>query len=132
MFFLEHYESDSENPYFYLWVISSIVSSCYTYTWDIKMDWGLFEVYEGDNKFLREEIVYSSTVIKIYLNYYYPNFFQRFYYFAIVEDFILRFAWVTTYMNSKLKFVPYDILSTLLPPLEVFRYVIKLLSYGFN
>lgn len=24
------------------------------------MDWGLFECFSGDNKFLREEIVYSS------------------------------------------------------------------------
>jgi len=30
------------------------------------MDWGLFDVYEGDNKFLREEIVYGSTVMLTY------------------------------------------------------------------
>jgi hypothetical protein len=27
------------------------------------MDWGLFDAKPGDNKFLREEIVYSSTVM---------------------------------------------------------------------
>jgi len=26
------------------------------------MDWGLFDKKAGDNKYLREEIVYSSTV----------------------------------------------------------------------
>ncbi len=51
-------------------------SSLYTYTWDIKMDWGLFDKNSGENKFLREEIVYSS---------------KRYYYFAIIEDFALRY-----------------------------------------
>lgn len=56
------YDNLSENPYFYLWITASLISSCYAYTWDIKMDWGLFEPKAGDNKFLREEIVYSYTV----------------------------------------------------------------------
>lgn len=56
------YTFTSENPYFYLWVLCYILSSCYAYTWDIKMDWGLFDKKAGDNKYLREEIVYSSTV----------------------------------------------------------------------
>jgi len=60
--FLDKYETVSENPYFYLWVMASVLSSCYAYTWDIKMDWGLFDKKAGDNKYLREEIVYSSTV----------------------------------------------------------------------
>lgn len=38
------------------------MSSCFTYTWDIKLDWGLFDSNAGENKFLREEIVYSSPV----------------------------------------------------------------------
>lgn len=56
------YGPDADNPYFHLWVLASIISSCYAYTWDIKLDWGLFDSKAGDNKFLREEIVYSSTV----------------------------------------------------------------------
>lgn len=60
----EDYQMSSENPYFYLWILASIISSCYAYTWDIKMDWGLFDKKAGDNKFLREEIVYSSAVSK--------------------------------------------------------------------
>ena len=56
------YDSPFENPYFYLYVCSQLASSIYTYTWDIKMDWGLFDKNAGDNRFLREELVYSTQV----------------------------------------------------------------------
>lgn len=52
----------TNNPYLYLWILASIVSSCYAYTWDIKMDWGLLEWKADDNRFLREETVYASNV----------------------------------------------------------------------
>lgn len=61
-YIFEGYQNLTENPYFYLWITSSLISSCYAYTWDIKMDWGLFEHKAGDHKFLREEVVYSYTV----------------------------------------------------------------------
>lgn len=51
-----------QNAFFYMWVISCVVSTCYTYTWDIKMDWGLFDKNAGENKFLREEVVYAYKV----------------------------------------------------------------------
>lgn len=60
--FLENYPLSTDNPWFWLWIIASIVSSVYAYTWDIKMDWGLLDAKSGDSRFLREEIVYSSTV----------------------------------------------------------------------
>ena len=44
---------------FALWVASAIVSTCYTFTWDVKMDWGLFE---GKYK-LRSELIYQKKVI---------------------------------------------------------------------
>lgn len=56
------YENTFDNPFTILWILSSVISSCYAYTWDIKMDWGLFDKNANENKFLREEIVYSSTV----------------------------------------------------------------------
>jgi len=59
--FIGSHLGDTNNPYFYLWIIASIVSSCYAYAWDIKMDWGLLEM-KGENKCLREETVYSSNV----------------------------------------------------------------------
>ena len=54
--------SDEQGPYFYLWIIAAFVSSCYTLTWDIKMDWGLLDKNAGENRFLREEIVYAHKV----------------------------------------------------------------------
>lgn len=44
-----------------------MISSIYTYTWDIKMDWGLFNKNSGEYTFLREEIVYDNTVRFAYL-----------------------------------------------------------------
>ncbi|XP_969695.2 solute carrier family 53 member 1 [Tribolium castaneum] len=95
-----------ESPFFYLWITASLISSCYAYTWDIKLDWGLFDSKAGDNKFLREEIVYSST---------------WFYYFAIVEDFILRFGWAFSMSLTEMGYVHADLMVTILAPLEVFR-----------
>lgn len=57
----EKYSKSLENPFFYLWIVSAIVSSFYAYGWDIFMDWGLMTM-DGENKLLRDEIVYSSTV----------------------------------------------------------------------
>lgn len=56
------YATTFDNPYTILWLLSQALSSTYAYTWDIKMDWGLFDRNAGENKFLREEVVYSSTV----------------------------------------------------------------------
>ncbi|XP_012153077.1 solute carrier family 53 member 1 isoform X4 [Megachile rotundata] len=61
----KYYVMSTENPYFYLWITASIMSSCFAYTWDVKLDWGLFDSNAGENKFLREEIVYSSPVSTI-------------------------------------------------------------------
>lgn len=57
----ENYAKSGQNPFFYLWIISAIVSSFYSYGWDIWMDWGLMSL-EGENKILRDETVYPSTV----------------------------------------------------------------------
>jgi hypothetical protein len=100
------YTDQSQNPFLFLFIIASIISSCYAYTWDIKMDWGLFDKSAGENKFLREEIVYSSTF---------------FYYFAIVEDFVLRFAWALSFYLTETGYVTSDLMTSILSPLEVFR-----------
>ena len=67
-----------KNPFLYIWIVASIVGSTYKLIWDIKMDWGFFHKNAGSNKYLREQLVYSS---KIY------------YYGAIVEDIIFRYIW---------------------------------------
>lgn len=63
------YATTFDNPYTTLWLLSQAISSTYAYTWDIKMDWGLFDRNAGENKFLREEIVYSSTVSFDYIKF---------------------------------------------------------------
>lgn len=89
-----------------MWLLASVISSLYAYLWDIKMDWGLFDKNAGENRFLREEIVYSSPY---------------FYYFAIVEDFVLRFAWAIGFSLTENHLISGDILTSILGPLEVFR-----------
>lgn len=94
--------------FFYLWIVFSFISSCYTLIWDLKMDWGLFDRNAGENTFLREEIVYPQ---------------KAYYYCAIVEDVILRFAWTIQISLTSMNIIPYagDIISTVFAPLEVFR-----------
>ncbi|XP_012279516.1 xenotropic and polytropic retrovirus receptor 1 isoform X1 [Orussus abietinus] len=104
--YAKNYEVSTENPYFYLWLMASIVSSCFAYTWDVKLDWGLFDAHIGENKFLREEIVYSSPY---------------YYYFAIVEDFILRFGWAFSLSLTEMGYVHADLMVSIVAPLEVFR-----------
>ena len=56
---------NTRNPrsaYFYLYLASLFINSCYTLAWDIKMDWGFLDRNAGENRFLREEIVYPNKV----------------------------------------------------------------------
>lgn len=94
------------HAFFYLWIVSAVFSSCYTLTWDLKMDWGLLDSNAGENRFLREEIVYA---------------YKAYYYFAIVEDFILRFIWSLTVSLGEGLIIHSEILRTLLVSLEIFR-----------
>lgn len=116
----------TENPYFYLWITASIMSSCFAYTWDIKLDWGLFDNNAGENKFLREEIVYSSPVslnsrTQIKTVYYICIMLQYYYYFAIIEDFVLRFGWAFSLSLTEMGYVHADLMVSIVAPLEVFR-----------
>uniref|UniRef100_A0A3Q4HEY0 Xenotropic and polytropic retrovirus receptor 1a n=1 Tax=Neolamprologus brichardi TaxID=32507 RepID=A0A3Q4HEY0_NEOBR len=106
--FLSEQSHADANTFFYLLIVSSIISSLYTLIWDLRMDWGLFDRGAGENIFLREEIVYPH---------------KAYYYCAIVEDVILRFAWtiqISLITMTKINSVG-DILATMLAPLEVFR-----------
>ncbi|CAF1079183.1 unnamed protein product [Rotaria sordida] len=46
--------------------------------WDVKMDWGLFHKNAGENRFLRDHIIYSS---------------KNYYYYAIIQDLVFRYSW---------------------------------------
>lgn len=74
-----YYDHPATNPYLYVWIVIAFINTCIKFYWDVKMDWGLFSPNAGENKFLRENLVYRA---KIY------------YYLAIVQNFFLRFAWI--------------------------------------
>lgn len=61
--FSSMYKNDWENPFHYLYLIAKLCGTSYKFFWDVKMDWGFFDKNAGENKFLREVIVYSSKVI---------------------------------------------------------------------
>uniref|UniRef100_A0A3Q3XIM8 Xenotropic and polytropic retrovirus receptor 1a n=1 Tax=Mola mola TaxID=94237 RepID=A0A3Q3XIM8_MOLML len=94
--------------FFYLLIVFSTISSLYTLIWDLRMDWGLFDRGAGENTFLREEIVYPH---------------KAYYYCAIIEDVILRFAWTIHISLTTMTTIHSvgDIVATVLAPLEVFR-----------
>ncbi|KAL6442743.1 hypothetical protein ACFW04_002670 [Cataglyphis niger] len=100
------YKSQWENPWLWLWICSCFINSIYSYTWDLKMDWGLLDSNAGENRFLREEVVYSAS---------------WFYYFAIIEDFILRFIWIASFILVECKYISSDLMTSIVAPLEVFR-----------
>lgn len=99
-------EALQNNVFFYLWIISALISTCYTFAWDIKMDWGLLDRNAGENKWLREEIVYPH---------------KSYYYLAVFEDLILRFSWVLTVSIDEDGVIDAEILKTILASFEVFR-----------
>ncbi|MEQ2271281.1 Xenotropic and polytropic retrovirus receptor 1 [Xenotaenia resolanae] len=94
--------------FLYLLIVFSVISSLYTLIWDLRMDWGLFDRGAGENTFLREEIVYPQ---------------KAYYYCAIVEDVILRFAWTIQISLATMtrSHSVGDMVATILAPLEVFR-----------
>ncbi|CAO3628232.1 unnamed protein product [Cunninghamella echinulata] len=59
-----------------MWILASIINSCYTSIWDIKMDWGLLDV-SSYHYLLRDELV----------------FYKWTYYVAMPLDILLRFSW---------------------------------------
>lgn len=86
------YATTFDNPYTTLWLLSQALSSTYAYTWDIKMDWGLFDRNAGENKFLREEIVYSSTVSS-------EMWLHRFHEFKYSNEFISSFTGILLFRD---------------------------------
>ncbi|CAM4807182.1 unnamed protein product [Rotaria magnacalcarata] len=76
---VEYQSRRAANPFLYLWLISSLISSTYKLIWDFKMDYGLFDKNAGENKYLREQIIYSS---------------KAYYYVAIIENIVFRYIWI--------------------------------------
>eukprot|EP01136_Pigoraptor_vietnamica_P022987 Opistho-1_new@74637 len=87
-----------------LWVFASAVATCFTYWWDIKMDWGLWQ--KTGPRFLRRELLFPRI----------------FYYICMVGDLLMRMLWTLTISPQILGIsLPSDILRTCLAFAELFR-----------
>eukprot|EP00743_Colponemidia_sp_Colp-15_P003538 GILK01003818.1.p1 GENE.GILK01003818.1~~GILK01003818.1.p1 ORF type:complete len:823 (+),score=116.33 GILK01003818.1:2051-4519(+) len=62
----------------WIWVICAVISTAYSFMWDIKMDWGFLQP-NSKFRFLRNKLAYSHIGV---------------YYVAIVTNFLLRCSWV--------------------------------------
>ncbi|UJR20091.1 hypothetical protein I4U23_023223 [Adineta vaga] len=67
-----------KNPFVYAWIIAALINSTFKIIWDIKMDWGLFHKNAGENRFLRDHIIYPS---------------KNYYYYAMIQDVVFRYSW---------------------------------------
>ncbi|OAQ27980.1 EXS-domain-containing protein, partial [Linnemannia elongata AG-77] len=90
------------------YIVISLVTSSYTFAWDIHMDWGLLQFGKRGgaafgNPFLRPELVYSRKEV---------------YYLAIVLDFFGRFSWILRFVLMDVNVM---ILSFSLALVEVLR-----------
>ncbi|KAI8061568.1 EXS family-domain-containing protein, partial [Gongronella butleri] len=85
----------------YLSIFMSIISSVYTATWDVKMDWGLVQP-QSQYLFLRDELVFHRWV----------------YYLAVPINTFLRFSWALSFAGLN---VHPDILTFVLAVMEGMR-----------
>ncbi|CAF3563282.1 unnamed protein product [Rotaria sordida] len=104
-----HFLDDpTSNPFLYVWILASFIGATYKLIWDLRMDWGFFDSNAGENKFLRDQIVYPS---KLY------------YYAAIVEDVIFRYIWIiNVFMQFRTHSAEYaDVIGFIFGLIEIFR-----------
>ena len=88
-----------------VWFIFTFISSCYSFAWDIKMDFGLLQ--KGKNYPLRDKLYYKKKYI---------------YYLISILDFFLRFLWLITLSPEVINaFIRPESLSIILSSLEIFR-----------
>lgn len=119
-----------------IWIVAAVFTSILTAWWDIIYDFGLFNSYDDKSEsehgnlgkqnsitsrdsfkefskkkkpreypFLRKELVYPVWV----------------YYFAIIEDCILRFGWMLTVSLTEFSGIEAGLVVSLLAPMEMFR-----------
>ena len=93
------------------WFLSHIVSSIFTLYWDLINDWGLLN-RKSKNFLLREELIYGHGLT------------NWIYHIAMIEDTILRFAWLAHYFMKTSVWqsaIGHAILTTIFGLLEIFR-----------
>ena len=104
-----HYlNNPTSNPFLYLWIFSSFIGSTYKCIWDLKMDWGFFEKNPGENKLLRDQIVYPS---------------KFYYYAAMIENILFRYIWIiNVFMQFRTRSAEYaDVIGFIFGLIEIFR-----------
>ena len=91
-----------------------LLSTMYSYGWDLYMDWGLLRTTEKYYWGLREDrkILYH----------------QVFYYFAIVTNFLLRFCWTIFVWKNLFKLEAADSSESQFDPLEAYKVQFLVLS----
>lgn len=72
----------------WLYISWRIFTTLYAYSWDIRVDWGLLMRKKPDEKYhysywLRDRLMYPAY----------------FYYFAVVTNLLLRFAWLISLID---------------------------------
>jgi len=101
---LLHSVFPNDSGFLVLWILSILTSTCYTYTWDIKKDWGLGM---RSNQYLRPRLLYRN---------------KKFYYAAMVANLIMRFMWTLTISPQAMGIIINPILfATILAGVEIVR-----------
>ena len=87
------------------WLIIALTSSCYSYSWDMVMDYGLLE--QGPNYPLRNKLIYKKKFI---------------YFTAMTLNFFGRFAWMLTISPEVVyKFIRPEFFLMMIYLIEAFR-----------
>ncbi|XP_047312082.1 phosphate transporter PHO1 homolog 3-like [Impatiens glandulifera] len=86
-------------------VISSALATAFGMYWDIVMDWGLLQ-RNSKNRWLRDKLLIPHKSV---------------YYFAIVLNTLLRFAWMQTVLNFQVSFMHRQAMISLVALLEIIR-----------
>ena len=105
---MQYLDDPTANPFLYIWILATFIGATYKVIWDLRMDWGFFDKNAGENKFLRDQIVYPS---------------KFYYYAAIVEDIIFRYIWIiNVFMQFRSRFAEYaDVIGFIFGLVEIFR-----------
>lgn len=70
--------------YLTAYICIGLLSTAYSYAWDLKMDWGLLRGTQPGKRLLRDKLKFPAS----------------FYYFSMISNLALRLAWVLTLIPS--------------------------------
>ncbi|KAK8613028.1 hypothetical protein V6N13_104351 [Hibiscus sabdariffa] len=99
------YATQSNNLWFSVVLVTSVVATVYQLYWDFAKDWGLLNPYSR-NPWLRDDLILRNRSI---------------YYLAMVLNVVLRVAWVESIMQFRFNPVQTHLLDFFLASLEVIR-----------